>query len=1252
MTKNKNELIKISENFQASVNIAYDLHDRTKIRNFIPTSESIDLIETLFESVNAATQPRAHIIIGSYGKGKSHIVLEALNLLFEKDSSLFERLFKKIQNVNPGLFDDIKNYVKSSKKILPVVINSSSASLSQSFLRALQTTLHENDLNHLMPDTNFTAAKNAILNWKEKFPNAYEEFKKKINIKASDFISRLEDFDYEVYSEFEKIYPQVTNGSRFNPFENFDLFNIVELYENVSKKLCESDSSYMGLFVVYDEFSKYLESSISKASFADIKLLQDFAEKCNRAASLKNTNQLHLLLISHKEFSNYIDTLPKEKIDGWKGVSERFSHIVLNSDYSQVYEVMGEVIQKQPALWKEFCTKNLGLFENISEKKSAQKLFAGKKEECRSVFEMTFPLCPFSSFILPRLSEKIAQNERTMFTFLSSREKKTLFRLTEKLDFFAKKVPLLTPDVLYDYFENQMRSEPYTSSIKKIYGTAKKVLLSFDSVQSPLESKIIKTLCLIYALSQFERLSPTVETLTDIFTSDSYSWKDVRDAIENLVSKNIIYVRWTNDFLVLREGSELNISEMIQNAKEKRRHKITAVEVLNRCNGEKFLYPVEYNIKNEMTRYFSFEFVEESGLKNALNFDSFKRPSSDGIVLGIISDGKGDEQFAAEISKKIPNVLVILPKSEINGGFFDSLLSLDAIETLLLESKEDKILLDELNLVLSDLEENVVNFVQNYTHPENGRSAYFVWGTEKKLYRRSNLTAELSKICEESFTFTPKINNEPLNKNVLTAAADKSRRILIEGILNSSESDLGIKGGQEYSFMRSCLVVPKIMAEPCTEAKNQKYFETVDSKKIGKEFANLFRTINEFVEKTKKFPVPFAELINELTSSEKKISIRRGVIPIYLAVVFSKIKRNLVIKNSRGELLLNAVTLVEITENPSDITISSIDFDEPKETYVKSLVKMFSNSLENENTDFEKIEYNQIVLRMTSWYRSLPKYSREKKYGVKRESLAFMDELKTAVFSSQNFLFEKIPQIFGSNDFSEALISKIHGVKSFYEGALDELEKNLVETTKNCLLQNTKNASEKESLCQIGKKFLNSLESKNPGIIDFKFENSAEHLFLVFENCQQDEHKIVRELALILTGINTVDWNDETHRTYESRLADFVRTLCEYKDSRNQPAVKNAADDQTNEQESGLKRDAGAFEENQLVSDSASYFVSFPNENENSSIIRAHFKKIDCSKKALSLHSELQNILDEYAQSVSRSEKRQILMEIVKELCS
>ena len=331
------EMISVATGFQYSVNIGYDLNDDIKLKSFIPTQSALRLLEEILLSTAASSSERARILIGAYGKGKSHIVLTILSILLKKDLSLFEKLLPKLSE-NPRLFQIVQNYYDSDNKILPVVIAGSSTSLTQAFLLALQRVLSENDLLDVMPETNYRAAISVIERWQENFPDTYRQLESVLDEPVPEMITKLKNFDISAYETFERIYPSLTAGSIFNPFLGFD---VVELYESVAKSLREK--GYTGLYVVYDEFSKYLEANITEASVSDTKMLQDFAEKCNRSGVL----QLHLMLICHKEVSNYIDKLPKQKVDGWRGVSERFKHIHLNNNFSQTYEIIASVIQKE-----------------------------------------------------------------------------------------------------------------------------------------------------------------------------------------------------------------------------------------------------------------------------------------------------------------------------------------------------------------------------------------------------------------------------------------------------------------------------------------------------------------------------------------------------------------------------------------------------------------------------------------------------------------------------------------------------------------------------------------------------------------------------------------------------------------------------------------------------------------------------------------------------------------------------------------
>lgn len=209
---------------------------------------------------------------------------------------------------------------------MPVIISGSNSNLSQAFINVLQQALTAENLDDIMPDTNYKSASDTVAMWKEKYSETYAEFTKKIKMKADVFNKKLEQHDNKAYQTFVNLYPTLTAGSVFN---SYACSNVTEVYEKVCEAICGRE--FNGMYVVYDEFGKYLESSITTADESETRFLQDFAELCKRSEK----HQMHLLLICHKDISNYIDAnLPKEKVDGWRGISGRFEHINLHNNYS------------------------------------------------------------------------------------------------------------------------------------------------------------------------------------------------------------------------------------------------------------------------------------------------------------------------------------------------------------------------------------------------------------------------------------------------------------------------------------------------------------------------------------------------------------------------------------------------------------------------------------------------------------------------------------------------------------------------------------------------------------------------------------------------------------------------------------------------------------------------------------------------------------------------------------------------------
>ena len=227
------KIISVASGFQYSVNIGYDLNNDDKLKNFIPTRSSLALMEDILLSTNPTSTERARVLIGAYGKGKSHIVLTILAMLMKRNPVLFEKANPKID--------------ESNNKILPVIITGSNTSLPQAFLLALQRTLSTNGLLDVMPETNYKAAVQVINRWEKEFPDTYKKLKEALDMPIKQFIEELQNFGTEAYEKFERIYPTLTAGSVFNPFLGFD---VVDLYEEAVHGL--KTKGYTGIYVIYD----------------------------------------------------------------------------------------------------------------------------------------------------------------------------------------------------------------------------------------------------------------------------------------------------------------------------------------------------------------------------------------------------------------------------------------------------------------------------------------------------------------------------------------------------------------------------------------------------------------------------------------------------------------------------------------------------------------------------------------------------------------------------------------------------------------------------------------------------------------------------------------------------------------------------------------------------------------------------------------------------------------------------------------
>lgn len=404
------ELVKIDNRFEKSVNLTLDLYVQDKIDGYIPTRSSVNILDSYINEVRSFRGNRATVLIGPYGKGKSHLLLVLLSILSRTcQMSAINKLVQRIFAVNPDAAVHISDVMENQGKFLTVLINANgNNSLNQAFMRALTSALTRDGLADVIPDNYYTESVKMLQNWKQNFPDTYKSFQEKLNGNEIDsFVKKLESYDEKALEFFRAVYPELTSGGVFNPLIDDE---VISVYQSVNRILREK-YGYAGIYIIFDEFSKYIEGHAVEGFAGDMKVLQDMCELCNASKD----EQLHLTCVAHKSIKTYGSALPAEILNSFKGVEGRLKEVYFVVSSQNNYELISDAISKTSAFdsWAKDNQFYTDLIEETYALKAFRSLFnPGDYNEI--VGKGCFPLTPVAAMLLLNLSEKIAQNERTI----------------------------------------------------------------------------------------------------------------------------------------------------------------------------------------------------------------------------------------------------------------------------------------------------------------------------------------------------------------------------------------------------------------------------------------------------------------------------------------------------------------------------------------------------------------------------------------------------------------------------------------------------------------------------------------------------------------------------------------------------------------------------------------------------------------------------------------------------------------------
>lgn len=1096
-------VVSIDAHFQNSINIGLDLHDSEKVNSYIPTSTGINFLDFFIEKIINENSDHSSMLIAPYGKGKSHAVLVLLSLLMSTDFSKYKKLLDKIKEIDSDLFNKI--LLIKDKKFLPVVVSHTRGSLNQSLLLSLQKALYKADIKEIILDTDFHQVYNRVDDWKLNYPDTYSQFIKKLherNISYVKFIDAIHSFDEESLKLFKSIHKEILSGAEYISKNTLE---IVDYYQQVADKL-KKEFNYDGIYIVFDEFSKFLESRDERTVSNDMKIIQDLAELCNNSSN----PQMHLQLILHKPISDYL-SLDKQIRNAFKGIEGRVYSYHFISDLKNSFDLVSCVIKKKEN-YEKIRLKNASLSEAILRSIGNLPVFSGEFPKSyleKQIIDDCYPLHPITTYLLIKINERVAQNERTLFTFLAKKTKNSLINIIEAEYDYS----YILPSVVFDYFEELLLSDKDDFNLQK---TASKAVSALNNTDSRKEQEFIKTLALLMIINEKDFMPTNISVLSAAMMLEQ---EECSRIVEQLISRDVLVKRHDGQ-IQFKINMDLNLESTINNIITTRFSKVNIEKELFNVTDNKYFYPRTYNIKNSITRFFKIEYISSKDFISLSDVDLyFDDNVNDGLILNVVRDENDQSDEIMNHVKEIDNKRLVVVYPTKYTDYLNPLKRLLANKFLLEDTSfiENNILLKtELELMYDDLKKEIKEKMDNdFSFSIGNNHIYNTYNngelTEKKrLLSKNRILGEI--LTDVFYQYPNNINLELINKNFVKGVYKKARENVIDKILNNSIEKKQL-GTSPESTIINCLLIETGIFEG--EANDK-------IKEILSEIKQFFNSNS----------LDFSELYKKLMGTP--YGLRKGVIPIFIAFVISQMPQCVLLTHKGQEIELNAASIEAMNEKPKDFSFKIDEINASKLKYLEDLSIIFDCDL----TSNMAKNYRLLTHSILKWFIYLPKFTKQM-IGIdndlnNKQLKILRKKLNQSHINASEFILIDIPKMVETTEYDQ-VISHFKELKDKLDSFIHEYLIKLKHEINTILgFVNT----------TIVNQSVNFWIDRNEGTLNKKILDEDIKSFIETSKSLKNstEEDFVNRIAYCFTSLFVEDWSDKTHELFISKfekLKDF-----------------------------------------------------------------------------------------------------------------
>ncbi len=571
-------------------------------------------------------------------------------------------------------------------------------------------------------------------------------------------------------AEKARLPPPLTTRIKLAAKAGTPLDQALTLFQAVQNAWAECDGC--GVLLEIDELGKFLEYESYHPQYREIHLLQLLAEH----AHSPHKAPLHIVVMLHQSFEQHSRRLGKTLRDEWQKVQGRFKTLAFLESPEQAIRLIAEALHITDGLPLD-C--EAGLKQVIDTLDTLNALPEGLTvESAYALLARCYPLHPLTTLILPVLCQKAAQNERTLFTFLSSREPFGLPDHLARLEWGE----WVEPWRLYDYFfsgDFGGFADPLTQHRWIEVATA---LERLDDGPAATATHLLKTIGLFNLIGQQRGLKACKPLLQRLFGPEL-------DAhLSRLMAASLIHFRHFSQEYRVWQGSDFDLSAAVQQIAAQ--YEGTPLDEL--LNALSPLNPVmvrRASIATGSLRSFTPVFTSKKRWPPA-------NPGGDILWLYLLEP----QEFpgSVPIPPDTPAALCEV-QDRLREAVFEWI-ALREIPQHHPVLQQDSIAHREHRVWLEKAETEALTLIHGFIEQPDSPQLQWFWGEqngkrEYVIHHRRQWQKLLSDWVEKNlYPKAPLFHNELINRDQPSASANTGRKRLLEAMLKYPDKDhLGIE---------------------------------------------------------------------------------------------------------------------------------------------------------------------------------------------------------------------------------------------------------------------------------------------------------------------------------------------------------------------------------------------------------------------------------------------------------------------------